>query len=540
VLNTAKVGDEFQKMSQRTGVAVRSLSELAHVAEMSGTSIETVEKSLLGLQKTAVSAAGGGASAEAAFEKLGVQTTMLDGSFKSTEQLFLEVAEALKKVENETQRTVLAQEIFGKSGSQLLPIIAEGAEGIKQLRQEARELGITFSDVEANDAARFNDAMDRVKKSAEGAEFSIGKALAPTLEKFFNHWNSGFKNLFGLDEPANQIEILGKSIDGEITQIDRLNKQLQTAKEVHDITIMYPLELEIAKRREHIAALNEERALLLPPEQKSPLAGGSMGSTPDLEKNRLNAAELMAFKAQLNIDLQDIEKQNIAANEELRQQAIDAEISQYMLAFDQEYNAQITQNERLGLLAIDRNRRETKIYSEDLDALNKIEKLKKSARETGASNAMKILENLNTLAEGKHREWFMFLKIARMAEVVINTYAGAARALADYPWPYSAVVAGSVIALGLSQLAVISSQSFESSGSSGGSSGGVSSGGGSAPVTSMPTDSGQSSSQQTNEPAQQWTIVIQNPLGNEDWDQIAEDNIIPAMRRAAGRNVQVN
>ena len=35
------------------------------------------------------------------------------------------------------------------------------------------------------------------------------------------------------------------------------------------------------------------------------------------------------------------------------------------------------------------------------------------------------------------------------------------------------------------------------------------------------------------------TIQIYNPMGNEDWDRLAEENIAPALRRALGRNVSI-
>ena len=44
VLKTAQVGDQFDKMSLRTGVAVEDLSALAYAADISGTDIGTLEK----------------------------------------------------------------------------------------------------------------------------------------------------------------------------------------------------------------------------------------------------------------------------------------------------------------------------------------------------------------------------------------------------------------------------------------------------------------------------------------------------------------
>jgi hypothetical protein len=55
---------------------------------------------------------------------------------------------------------------------------------------------------------------------------------------------------------------------------------------------------------------------------------------------------------------------------------------------------------------------------------------------------------------------FGVTKALRIGEAVMNTATGAARALADWPWPYSAVVAGIVAAMGAVQVALIASQKY--------------------------------------------------------------------------------
>jgi len=53
------------------------------------------------------------------------------------------------------------------------------------------------------------------------------------------------------------------------------------------------------------------------------------------------------------------------------------------------------------------------------------------------------------------------LKVIKSGEAIINTYAGAARALADYPAPASFVVAASVIASGIANVAKINATGFQ-------------------------------------------------------------------------------
>jgi len=176
---TAASGDEFQKMSARLGLSSEALSELKFAAELSGASIGDIELGIKKMSKTALDAERGLISAKRSFDELGISVTDSNGNLKNSEKLFTEVSEGLKNVENETKRTALAQELLGRSGLNLLPLIKSGADGLKEMRQEAQDLGITFTDFEANQSAAFVDASLRIQSSAIGIKNTLSKELIP-------------------------------------------------------------------------------------------------------------------------------------------------------------------------------------------------------------------------------------------------------------------------------------------------------------------------------------------------------------------------
>jgi len=175
------MGDSVAKMSARTGIGVESLSELGYAAEMSGTSMESFEKSVRTMQKTLVAAGGGSAAAVGALRKLGLTAADLDGL--SPEQQFKLIADQLAKIEDPAARAVAAMDIFGKSGAELLPMMSAGAAGIEQLQQQARDLGLTMSTEDAKAAEAFNSAIGTLWKVLKMAAFTIGSALAPVLQE---------------------------------------------------------------------------------------------------------------------------------------------------------------------------------------------------------------------------------------------------------------------------------------------------------------------------------------------------------------------
>jgi len=189
----AKAGDEIEKMSRRTGFAAKTLSELKHAAELSGASLEDIEKASKRFSSTLEDAKDGLETAERAFEKLGLSVKDFEGL--SPEDAFLAVSYALADVEDATTRAAIAQDMFGRSGTQLLPMLEGGSEGIRKMREEADRLGITFDKQSAKQAADYQDAMLRLKRSLSSLEFAIGSALMPALQKLADRLGPMIQNI---------------------------------------------------------------------------------------------------------------------------------------------------------------------------------------------------------------------------------------------------------------------------------------------------------------------------------------------------------
>jgi hypothetical protein len=184
VKHFSDAGDALDKMSVRTGVSVEALSELGFAAEQSGADLDSLETGLKHMQKSVVEAARGSETAQKALSLLGLSVQDLAGL--SPEQQFKLLADRIAAVRDPALRTALALEIFGKSGTKLLPLLAEGARGIETLQEQARALGLTVSTQTAKDAALLNDTLNILWRVLKQGVFTIGSALAPTIVDLSN------------------------------------------------------------------------------------------------------------------------------------------------------------------------------------------------------------------------------------------------------------------------------------------------------------------------------------------------------------------
>ena len=177
----ASTGDEIAKMSRRTGVATETLSQWAFAAQLSGADAGVLEKALRGMARNMFDASRGTGEMMSALETLNVEYGTL--SKLSPEQQFLALGDALKGVEDPSIKAGIAMKVFGRAGSQLIPLFDEGSEKIKEYGKEARRLGITMDAETAQKAEILTDSMFKVDQALFGVVLTIGSQLAPVLIK---------------------------------------------------------------------------------------------------------------------------------------------------------------------------------------------------------------------------------------------------------------------------------------------------------------------------------------------------------------------
>jgi len=174
-----KTGGEIDDLSQRSGIAVEQLSTLGYAAQQNGASLESLSKGVIKMQQGLADAANGSESARSKLESLGLSVEGLLA--QSPDEQFRTIAEALSRITDPAQRTAAAMDLFGKSGVELIPMLAGGREGIEELEQRARSLGLVMSGESASAAAQLGDLYDDLWSVVKQGTYEIGAALAPTL-----------------------------------------------------------------------------------------------------------------------------------------------------------------------------------------------------------------------------------------------------------------------------------------------------------------------------------------------------------------------
>lgn len=118
VNETVKAAAALDDMSEKTGASVETLSGLVEVAKIGGHEIGTLEQAMTKLAK-------GGEGTSRALGALGISAKDASGNLKDTGTLTQEIAGKLIAYADGTGKAAIAQDLFGKSGAQLLPFLKD-------------------------------------------------------------------------------------------------------------------------------------------------------------------------------------------------------------------------------------------------------------------------------------------------------------------------------------------------------------------------------------------------------------------------------
>lgn len=143
----------------------------------------------------------------------------LDGTLKTTEQLFFDIIDSFGKIENSMERAVYISDYFGKSlGPRLAEAASIGSDGIKSLAQEnsalSQELAKNYEDLKSCDRAiiQLNSSWDKFSQTLTR---TAAPALTGVLDVLTGVLN-GMVNVFSAENMSN----VGRVVNSDPNLLD--------------------------------------------------------------------------------------------------------------------------------------------------------------------------------------------------------------------------------------------------------------------------------------------------------------------------------
>jgi len=175
VRSTINLADELNKLGQRTGIAVESLSAIRNAAELADVSTEEFTTGIRKLNLALIEAQDGTTRTAAIFRALGVDTT------RGAEVALRGISAAFAQLPDGAAKAAVATEIFGRAGEKLIPLLNGGTSALDQARASAERFGTLIGGRLAADAEAFNDNLTKLRQSASALGVAAANQLVPSL-----------------------------------------------------------------------------------------------------------------------------------------------------------------------------------------------------------------------------------------------------------------------------------------------------------------------------------------------------------------------
>lgn len=219
-INSVKAADDLNTLAKQSGLTTEEIQKFQYAADI----VDVSANDIIGAQtKLVKSMTSTSESTTSAFDRIGVATTNMDGTLRSSSEVFYEVLEGLAAIPNETERDALAMDIFGKSASSLAGIIDDGGAALKDLGDQASELGVILDQETLDSLNAVNDQLDTLKANAQGQIAKAGaeamEALLPIFEEVIGYLTSALEWIGSLDEGTIQLILTIAAVVAAISPI---------------------------------------------------------------------------------------------------------------------------------------------------------------------------------------------------------------------------------------------------------------------------------------------------------------------------------
>jgi len=429
--------DDIGKMAQKVGMTTEALSKLTYAAKLSDVSMQELQVGVQQLSKNMEAGSEGLAA-------LGISATDASGNLRSTAEVFADVAESFANMEDGAGKTAIAMNIFGRSGAQLIPLLNSGKRGLNEMGDEAKRLGVVISNDAAKAAEKFNDNMTRLQEAMNGL---VQEGIAPLLpsligitEAMLDIVKAGSPFRQFLSDTAVFLEEWGPSLSNTRREIESIAEALRY------LGILGPKAMEIDIPGGDLATAAGGGGA----KNKAPSLGGGSDKDKGREPDGFSHGEDPFFVERLQTirDNFATEREVLAEEYAMNQEVLRGALDNQLLT-EQEYHAT-----------------SEKLAEDHARALSEIQSI---GLQNNLAMASDFFGSMAQIAELGGKKTTKIAKVFGIAQALISTFQGAAKALA-LPFPANMAAYATVLAQGMS--AVASIRKVNDSGGGGGGGGG--------------------------------------------------------------------
>jgi hypothetical protein len=307
--NTINQMDELSKAAQRASMPTEEFSKLAYAGNLADVSIQDLQASMGRLAKAQGDAQRETSVQARVFEALGIATKDAEGNLRSTHDVLLDFADSFKELKGSPEIMAAGMNIFGRSFQNLIPLLKDGSQGLKDAGIEAEQLGLVLSTEAGQQAEEFNDNITRLQSALTGMWLEVAQQVLPNLLELTNKFVEGAKEGDTMRKVADD---LATALRGVADTASLFTKLIDALGRVRSMLV----EIERVGAKLHFASwtgIGERVRAALPEWLYTPIGSGKVaGATPSVSAPV--AAPVAEFDPTLGAPLTPAERAKIEAD----------------------------------------------------------------------------------------------------------------------------------------------------------------------------------------------------------------------------------
>src|SRR5690606_1788313 len=224
---------ELSKAAQRANMPTEEFSKLAYAGSLADVAIQDLQSSMGRLAKAQGDAQRETSIQAQVFEALGIATKDAEGNLRSTYDVLLDFADSFKELKGSPEIMAAGMNIFGRSFQNLIPLLKDGSQGLRDAGIEAEQLGLVLSTEAGQQAEQFNDDLTRLKSSLTGLWREVATQVLPQLVQLSGEFVQAAKDgdtmkraADGIAEALRGVADTAKLFANLLGQLDRLRQGL--------------------------------------------------------------------------------------------------------------------------------------------------------------------------------------------------------------------------------------------------------------------------------------------------------------------------
>ena len=446
-ISSLRSGDQLAKTADKIGMTTEALAGLRHAAELTGVSAGTMDMAMQRLTRRVSEAANGTGEAVGALHELGINASELE-QLPLDEQMNV-IADSMAKVKSQSDKVRLAMKLFDSEGVALVNTLAGGSEGLAKMAAEANVLGLALSRADTAQIEAANDSITRAKAVFTGLGNQLAVAFAPIIETVANLFRQSAVDSAEFGNVGQRVA------DALVTAFAKVQGALHAMSILTKQTKLVFMQLAVFVGKELIDSIRPFISLydIVAEKMGKPIIGEGITGFFDDAVSSIN---------ELKTEIETMQTLNpaegiLAAYEQIKiasretAEVVAANSPAVILAAE---GAKMVKQESFQ----DKVKKKAAI---DLAKFTALTETEKTQQITGQ------LSKQFAASAGHSKKMFAMQKAMAIGEAIMNTYAGASKALASFPVPLNYVMAAGVVAAGMGQVAQIRSQSFDGGGFTG-------------------------------------------------------------------------